>query len=288
MTLGIDIHPIYQRHIDWNKVKNTPVQYIWVKVSDGGVPYRKYQSGILYTPDVHVRGALSIGRRVGGYHYAQFSPSPEQQANLLTIEVRRLGAVTLAPALDLEHPFVPGPLARDFAVRFIKQLKFNGFDKVAIYGYTAMFQNIRPDLWDIPGLVIWAARPVSDGDIGDLGIYRGRCDVHQYTSVGQVNGIEAEVDCNQTLNSNLLEGDDDMGVEWNQKYKFGRTGHETEFGNWIGETNDQVGKTLKLISELTSKVSAMEQKLNMISAGNVDYQLLAKAVNDELARRQAE
>jgi lysozyme len=200
MTLGLDIHPVYQEHIDWTKL-DPKVKFLWLKVSDGNSPYSKLQSGRLYTSDAHAKGILSSGRLGGGYHYAQITWSPESQAAILAREVRRLGLFSLPPALDLEAPFVPGAAAKDFGRRFIIALRSHGFDKVAIYGYTSMLQAIRPDLWDIPGLIIWASRP---GPIGELGIYKGRTDVHQYTSAGHISGIAEAVDCNETLNDKLL------------------------------------------------------------------------------------
>lgn len=202
MALGIDIHPVYQEHINWG-VLDRNVKFIWLKVSDGGGAYRKIVDGRIYTPDAHAAGMKMTGAACGGYHYAQFSPSPEAQADILTQEVRRLGLTSLAPALDLEAPFTPNALAKDFAFRFIARLKSHGWDKVAIYSYTTMAQYLRPDKWGIPGLITWIARP---GPVGQLGVYTGRTDVHQFNSAARITGILENVDANETLNSNLLEG----------------------------------------------------------------------------------
>lgn len=203
MVLGIDIHPVYQEHIDWpNLDKN--VKFIWLKVSDGGSAYRKNVDGRLYTPDAHAAGMRSLRDvAIGGYHYAQLSPSPEVQADILTKEVIRLGLTSLAPALDLEAPFTAGAAAKTFAYAFMKRLKNNGFSKVAFYSYTTMAQYIRPDLFDIPGLVTWIAYP---GPVGAMGSYRGRADVHQYTASARIVGIRESTDANASLNDKLLSG----------------------------------------------------------------------------------
>lgn len=216
--LGIDIHPYYQRSIHWPTVANGPVRYVWVKVSDGGTRYLKTVQGITYRPDGQVAGARSVGLPVGGYHYAQFSPSPEAQADVLTTEVRRVGALGLPPALDLEDPFVPGAGAREFAIQFLRRLQANGFGRVAIYANTSMLANIRPDAWNIPDLLIWAADYGTNngGRNPDLRPYTGRADVHQYTSRGQLAGIGPEfVDLNESLTTLHHEEDEDM--DWSDK-----------------------------------------------------------------------
>lgn len=90
---------------------------VWVKVSDGGAPYTRAESGVVYRPDTHVAGAKSRGNPRRGYHYAQLGPGPETQAEVLLGEVRRLGATGVAPMLDLEAPFHPDGAARNFGSR---------------------------------------------------------------------------------------------------------------------------------------------------------------------------
>lgn len=200
MALGIDIHPVYQKDINWSAL-DPSVEFIWLKISDGGSAYRKTVGNKLYTPDAHAAGMKTTKAACGGYHYAEFSPTPEIQADVLTREVKRLGLTSLCPALDIEAPFTPNATAMDFAKRFISRMKSHGWEKVAIYGYTAMMQYLRPDLWGVPGLIIWAARPAP---IGELGLYKGRTDVHQFNSAGTVRGIAGQTDLNRTLNDSLL------------------------------------------------------------------------------------
>ena len=77
MARGTDVHPFYQRGLRWDQVSD--VAFAWVKVSDGGAPYTRADGGVLHRPDTHVAGAKARGIPVGGYHYAQPSPAPEQQ-----------------------------------------------------------------------------------------------------------------------------------------------------------------------------------------------------------------
>lgn len=208
--LGIDIYERYQDVSNWAAVARHGVRFCWIKASDGGTTFRTDPNR---RPDALVAGARSVGIAVGLYHYAQFSPSPEAQADVLMGEVRRLGATGLPPALDLESPFSPNSAARDFAIRFLRRLVDHHRVRPAVYGNTSMFAGIRPDTWDIPGLVIWAADYGANTGTRnpDLRPYIGRADVHQYTSKGTVPGIAGRVDLNETITDALQEGDDMAG-----------------------------------------------------------------------------
>lgn len=208
MALGIDIYR-YQTVTDWNAVKRHGVSFVYVKGTDGGKP-------AIVRADNQVRGAKSVGIPVGLYHYAQLSPSPEEQADILTGEVRRLGALGLPPALDLEDPHRPGPLARDFAFRFLTRLRSNGFDAVTLYGNTSMLNGISAATLGVPNTVVWlAAYGPNDGKRHPHS-YRGKVNIHQYTSVGAVPGISGQVDLNELLTP---LGDNEVALK-DEKIKF--------------------------------------------------------------------
>lgn len=276
--LGIDIHPYYQRFINWQTVANTAVRFVWVKVSDGGSAYRKTVRGVTYRPDGQVAGARSVGLPVGGYHYAQLAPSPEAQADLFTAEVHRLGALGLPPALDLESPFVPGVAARDFAIAFLRRLKKNGFGRVAVYANTSMFATIRPDQWDIDGLVIWAARYGPNNGVRHEGLrpYGGRADVHQYTSVGKVPGVGPEfVDLNESI-TEITEDD----MSWTDQLTFsgpdGKT-HTYDAAAWLMWTNHYAN----MIPGIAATVAAQSAQI----AGLAE---LVKKLADEEAKEEVQ
>lgn len=193
---GIDIHPFYQRGINWKILgAQSNVEFVWVKVSDGAGPYAHVDHGITYVPDGQVYGARSVGLKVGGYHYAQMQPTPQQQANVLIGEVLRLTAIDIPPALDLEFPFQPGPTAESFAYQFLSHVKLSGFTQVALYAGPAIMDSVLSDrVKAIPGLVIWIA-----GEYPHPQFYNGPADVHQYSANGSVPGIAQPVDLDQTV-----------------------------------------------------------------------------------------
>jgi GH25 family lysozyme M1 (1,4-beta-N-acetylmuramidase) len=310
-VLGIDVHPYYQASVDWRAVADhSAVEYVWVKVSDGGAAYTKTVNGKVYRPDTHVAGAKSVGIPVGGYHYAQLSPSAEAQANVLSDEVRRLGATSLPPALDLEDPWKAGPAARDFAIAFLKRLQNLGHPRVAIYANTGMFSVIRPDLWDIPGLVIWAADYGPNDGVRhpDLSPYPGRADVHQYTSNGHIAGIAASVDLNESLTP-LLQGGALMALTDQQQqelYDMLRQMHAQITGDvdfkgpdpWGWESMVSPNVSLTLVDfvrfidlhtvELAKALAAVSAKVDQLEVGGVNEDALADKVADRLAARLAQ
>ncbi|GAA1970159.1 hypothetical protein GCM10009754_49900 [Amycolatopsis minnesotensis] len=165
--------------------------YVWTKVTDGG--------GIATAgpADAIVNGAHSVGIPVGGYHYAQLSPTPERQAEIFVAEVRRLNATGLVPALDLEAPFGPNAGARDFGIRLCRRVADLGF-RPGVYLNNAFAKTTRPDQWGIPGLTIWIARYGARPDPA-----AGHYDVHQYSSSGHIPGIQASaVDLNESYTNN--------------------------------------------------------------------------------------
>src|SRR5215211_1188784 len=176
MALGIDIYDRYQDVTDWAAVQRLGVRFVYIKGTDGG-------GAAVVRADSFVRGAESVGLPAGLYHYAQPTPSPEAQADVLVREVRRLGANGLPPALDLEGPFHNLRLeaASDFAQRFLRRVRASGFDRVTIYANTSFLSRLRPDRWAIPGLLIWAADYGANTGIRnpDLRPYSGRADIHQ-------------------------------------------------------------------------------------------------------------
>jgi lysozyme len=184
--LGVDLFARYQKVTDWTAVRARGVGYIWVKLTDGGGRATNPGDGL-------VAGAHQAGIPVGGYHFAETSPSPEQQAAVFIGEVRRLGATGLVPVLDLETPFKPDAFAQDFGIRFCRAVEAAGF-RPGVYMNNGFARALRPDGWGIPGLVIWIARYGAHPDAA-----AGRYDIHQYSSSGTVPGISAGgVDLNES------------------------------------------------------------------------------------------
>jgi len=211
VAFGIDIYDRYQDVTDWRVVRDAGVRFCIIKATDGG--------GRAVAPaDAFVRGARSVGIPVGLYHYAQLSPGPEIQADVLNAEFRRLGPVQLPPVLDLEGDFHlkagDSPATRtqkisravDFARRFATRLSACGHPRVLLYVNTSFLSSLRPHTWGLPGLLVWAADygPNDGRRHPDLSPYTGPVAIHQYTDRGRVPGITGNVDLNESL-TDILE-----------------------------------------------------------------------------------
>lgn len=201
MAVGMDISPRYQRDINWSNVDFSDngtrgVRYCWVKVSDGTAPYVWSDGKTRFDAGRPIAGAKSRGIPVGGYHYAQ-PGDPIAQADLLVGEVNRWGALGVAPMLDLEAPFSPDATAKDFGIRFCQRVAAKGL-RPAIYMSAAFARVLRPDTWNIPGLVIVIARYGAVPEAG--GTYTGRYDVHQFSSSGVRGGVGVDLDDSRNNN----------------------------------------------------------------------------------------
>lgn len=298
MALGIDIYR-YQTVTDWHAVRGA-VSYVWVKLTDGGGP-------AVVRGDGQVAGAKSVGIAVGGYHYAQLSPTPEQQADVLLAEVDRLGAHGLVPMLDIEAPFKADQGARVFAERFCNHIASRG-RRPGVYMNNAFAKVLRPDTWAC-NPVIWIARYGARPDYG------GRYDVHQHSDAGRVPGISGAVDLNESYtDAHLTNQEDDMNfgdqfTDW--------AGNRQTVESWMNHVDKRLAElhehVLTARPSLVDPASALrpldylpyvdayahdtDATVRQLSTGGIDLDVLAQkvaermgpgfvqAVADELSRR---
>lgn len=285
MSTGVDIYR-YQTVTDWRALAGA-VKFAWVKLTDGGGP-------AVVRGDKQVNGCKNAGILVGGYHYAQPSPAPEVQARVFNGELERLRADDIVPALDLEAPFTPNDTARQFAIRFLHEMVKYGH-RPAVYMSASWAATLRPDRWDIPGLVIWiAAYGRNDGRRYPEAVtrfYPGRCDVHQYTSTGRVAGISGNVDVNEALTDirNNLEEDDVSADEvFNRKIE--RQGSalkgETTLKALIANYDAGLEIARAQVAALSGKVDALLKVVSQL-AGDEELDLEAVRAAAEAGTRKA-
>lgn len=193
MAIGLDVHPYYQRALDWSQASG--IGYTWVKVTDGGRRYTKTVGGVTYYPKTMVDRARSRGIFVGGYCYGQPGDGAAH-GDLLIDENENLGAIDLVPAMDIEsdpniHTWGTQE-AIDYGRSFCSRAIRRGY-RPGIYMGNAMALATRPDTWP-ENPVLWLARYGSRPSV--------RHDVHQYTSSGVVGGVT--VDMNESYNDSHL------------------------------------------------------------------------------------
>lgn len=197
--LGIDVFQQYNTITNWSQLKKDGVGAVWVKLTDGTTQASTHG-------DVYVSAAKSAGIAVGGYHFAESYASPEIQASTLANEVRRLGAVDIAPMLDLESNRIVDP--ENFRVRFWQH--FNAvmpLGKYLTYASESWWTSgrLNDTLVAVPGEMVWSARwGTNDGT--NQGEALPRWDVHQYTSHGVLAGAQGFLDLDDVRSNVFLSG----------------------------------------------------------------------------------
>jgi GH25 family lysozyme M1 (1,4-beta-N-acetylmuramidase) len=226
LAKGIDIFRVYETVTDWSQVRDSGVEFCWAKASDGlRIAFDNDPNRTPRPADPTVAGTRSVGIAPGLYHWGKGN-APEDEADFFAAEVIRLGCRgdgALPPALDAEDAAIGVTWAarRDWCIRFLRRLQERiGQDRVAVYMSASWAAALRPDQWDIPGLVLWIAAYGSNNGTRSIWaitqLYDGRVDVHQYTSLGVhlVDGITAQgLDVNESnIPLDQLLGGDDVGV----------------------------------------------------------------------------
>lgn len=180
---GIDISN-NNGSVDFNKVKNSGVECIYIKATEGTTFQDSYKSAFY-------GGAKSIGAKVGFYHFLVGSSAPETQAENFYNQIRNCDN-DLVPMLDVEVNF---PGLNDYIARFIG--KFNQLTsmEIGLYTYTS-FLNEHIDVNRFKSLKLWEAnynnKPwnlPSNGFINRVG--------HQYTEKGCISGVDGVCDVNE-------------------------------------------------------------------------------------------
>jgi GH25 family lysozyme M1 (1,4-beta-N-acetylmuramidase) len=126
--------------------------------------------------------ARAAGVAVGLYGYAQPGSAADQYDLLLQTAMNR-AAFDLAPALDLEDPFVPGPAAVQFAIAWLQRAVAVGQLPVYYANDSMMTYTLPAIRAVVPGVWPWIAR------YGAAPKNSHR--TWQYSSAGRVPGITA-------------------------------------------------------------------------------------------------
>ena len=188
---GIDISN-NNGSIDFNKVKNSGVECIYIKATEGTTFQDSYKSAFY-------GGAKSIGAKVGFYHFLVGSSAPETQAENFYKEIIKCQN-DLVPMLDVEVNFSG---LNDYIARFVARFKQLANMEIGIYTYTS-FLNEYIDVDRFKTLKLWEANYNNDpwklpnnGFLSRIG--------HQYTEKGRIQGVNGVCDLN-VFNEGVLLG----------------------------------------------------------------------------------
>lgn len=197
-TTGIDVS-IYQGEIDWQKVKDAGVEYVFIRV--GG---RGSSDGTLYIDEnaqINYEGAKKAGLQVGAYFFSQaISVEEAREEAEFALEQVKKWKLDLPLAYDWEWS-TKGSRTDQMKGRLLTQCTQAFCESVADAGLQPMIyfnESQGLDMLDLEQLQqypFWLA--MYDGAMD----FPYRVDYWQYSETGTVDGIDANVDLNIYLPS---------------------------------------------------------------------------------------
>lgn len=180
---GIDISN-NNGSIDFNKVKNSGVECIYIKATEGTTFQDKYKSAFY-------GGAKSIGAKAGFYHFLVGTSAPETQAENFYSQIKDYDN-DLVPMLDVEIDFKG---LNDYIARFVARFKQLTNMEIGIYTYTS-FLNEYIDVSRFKILKLWEANYNNKPWTLPTNGFANRVG-HQYTEKGTIQGVNGMCDVNE-------------------------------------------------------------------------------------------
>ena len=190
-VLGIDVSK-WNKDIDWEKVKESGVRFVIIRCG-----YRGSKSGVLVEDPYfkqNIEGAKAAGLKVGVYFFTQAINQAEavEEASMV---------LKLTEGYELDYPIfidTEGSGGRGDALdvltrteickAFCETVEQSG-GKAGVYASRNWYYN-NVDDDALSRYTIWVA------EYREEPLYTGRYDLWQYTSSGQIEGIEGRVDLN--------------------------------------------------------------------------------------------
>lgn len=197
---GIDVS-VYQGTIDWAKVKAAGIDFAFIRVG-----YRGYGSGSLCDDTKYIenlQGAINAGIKVGVYIFSQAISTSEavEEANYI---LARISGYNITMPVIMDFEYVSGSsgltgrlyeacLSTDSATAVCQAF----CSTVAAAGYTPMIYANKNMLENhLNAAVLSASYKIWLANYTTQTSYGGEYSYWQYSSVGSVDGITGNVDCN--------------------------------------------------------------------------------------------
>lgn len=196
MFKGIDVSN-HQGNINWSQVKSSGVQVAYIKATEANYykdPYLK----------ANYQGARSNGIKVGLYHFFRGNKNAREQAEYFINYLKEVGIIDYDCKLCLDIETTEGQdrtTLTTMAIEFLERVKELTGKEVMIYtGPSFSNDNLDNRLSKYP---CWVAhygvsKPMSTNIWGNN--YVG----HQYSSKGQINGINGNCDVDNFTEGVLL------------------------------------------------------------------------------------
>ena len=190
---GIDVSS-HNQYIDWYSVKQDGIDFAMIRVG-----YRGAQEGILHEDayfNTNMQAAIQNKIKVGAYFFSSAITEDEidEEVNMVLNEIRNY-KIDMPIVFDMEEFEKGGRIDNltqeqrtNLALRFCGKIKKAGYDPMIYGNMTWLYQNY--DFEKISEYPIWLASYSSDCPMED------KFEMWQYSNIGQVNGIEGDVDIN--------------------------------------------------------------------------------------------
>lgn len=190
--MGLDVSS-YQPEIDWEQVRDAGFSFVMIRI--GGRGYG--EAGNLFADtmaNAHYKGAKAAGLKVGAYFFSQAIDTDEalEEARFV-LKLLEGWELDLPVAYDWEYispeartAFTDQYMVAKCSVTFCEAMKEAGFAPMI---YFALWHGY-PYLEFIMEYPVWIALYTDEMD------YQYRFDMWQYTSSGDVPGVDGDVDLN--------------------------------------------------------------------------------------------
>lgn len=189
--------------------KSGPIQWVETSLSGQNFAYVKATEGTDYVNPTYLSDSnipKYSGMAVGSYHYAQPSSAPGDaaaQANFFANTSIVSHFPTLPPVLDLEESGGMGPKElQDWVREYVSVIKLRTGRDAMIYTSPSFWRGYMDDTKEFANHPLWLAH--YDTDTPDVPGGWSNVTIHQYSSEGQVPGINGPVDMNK-FNGNELQ-----------------------------------------------------------------------------------
>lgn len=202
-TRGVDVSA-HQKEVDWRRVAATGMDFAMVRAG-----YRGYTSGGIVKDawfDANMRGALANGLQVGVYFFSQaLTPREAEEEARQLLEWIRDYPVTYPVVFDWEEQDKEGSRTQGTdgntvtacALAFCKVIEDAGYLPMT-YGSPRKVYSGGIQLEYLQDYPFWLAHYTKDTAPTS---FRYNYQMWQYSSTGQVDGIEGNVDLNICLTS---------------------------------------------------------------------------------------
>ena len=197
-SVGIDVSS-YNNDINWNQVKAQGIDFAIIRA--GG---RGWGSGVIYNDtrfDQYIKGAKAAGLKVGVYFYST-AVNEKEAVEEASYTLQRVGRHSLDYPIFIDVEFsgenphgrsdVLSPGLRTAIIKAFCETVENSGREAGVYSGQNFFHS-QIEISKINSYFTWLASYTANNKLPN---FRGRYDMWQFTSTGNINGIGDSVDLN--------------------------------------------------------------------------------------------